>query len=186
MYAIQRLELEHENILAFTNYAQDLAISIMEGAEINRDQLKKMVAFIRIYCDGHHHKKEEDYLFKRMVEDLGDLAVKLVRQGMMVEHDLARKCVIDLDGALDAYDQDPSPKNRLEVISYLMAYVHLLRDHAQKENKVVYPFAVKHLSKEAMDWVDQETKAVEDREESKKIYRDFREFIKEIPQESQD
>ncbi|MBS4871522.1 MAG: hemerythrin domain-containing protein [Peptoniphilus sp. oral taxon 375] len=186
MYAIQRLELEHENILAFTDYAQDMALSIMEGEDLDLDQLKKMVAFIRTYCDQHHHQKEEDYLFKRMEEDLGDLAVKLVQHGMIVEHNLARKYVMELDGAIDDYGQDPSPKNRLEILSYLMAYVHLLRDHAEKENKVVYPFAAKHLSKEAMDWVDQKTKDVEDLEESKKIYRDFEEFIRFKPEESQD
>ena len=58
---------------------------------------------------------------------------------MIVEHNLARKYVMELDGAIDSYGQDPSPKNRLEILSYLMAYVHLLRDHAEKENKVSIP-----------------------------------------------
>lgn len=177
MYTIDVLERDHKNIVAFTDFAQDLAISIMEGGPVDRDLLRRMVSFIRTYCDHYHHQKEEDFLFKRMIEDLGDVALKLVNYGMMAEHNMARKHVLDLEMAIEAYEMDPGAKNRLEIISFLMAYVHLLRDHADKENKVVYPFALKHLSKEAWAWVDKETKKVEEGLESQKIYQDFQDFI---------
>lgn len=177
MYGIDVLETEHKNIVAFTDDMEALALSIMEGGKVDTGDLRRRVDFIRKYCDKHHHQKEEDFLFAKMVEELGDLGVKLIRHGMEVEHGLARKHVLDLEGAIGDFDEDPSPINRLQIISYLMAYVHLLRDHAKKENQVIYPFALDHLSKEALAWVDEKTRQVEEGEGTKKVYQDFKEFI---------
>lgn len=97
MYGIEILEKEHENILNFTNILEEKFINILDGKEnIDINFFEKAINFIRVYADGHHHKKEEDILFKYMLEDLGPLAEKLISSGMLVEHDLARFTTLEL------------------------------------------------------------------------------------------
>lgn len=163
MYGIEILEREHENILNFTNILEEKFINILDGKDdIDLKFFEKAINFIRVYADGHHHKKEEDILFKYMLEDLGDLADKLIRSGMLVEHALARFTTLELEKALKAYKSNPSTKNKLDIIGHGMAYVYLLRRHAEKENQVLYPFAAKNLSKERLDLINEESKAYEE------------------------
>lgn len=163
MYGIEILEREHENILNFTNILEEKFINILDGREdIDLKFFEKAINFIRVYADSHHHKKEEDILFKYMLEDLGPLADKLIRSGMLVEHDLARFTTLELEKALKAYEADPSTKNKLDIIGHGMAYVYLLRRHAEKENQVLYPFAEKNLSKDRLNLINKETKAYEE------------------------
>lgn len=163
MYGIEILEREHENILNFTNILEEKFINILDGKDdIDLKFFEKAINFIRVYADGHHHKKEEDILFKYMLEDLGDLADKLIRSGMLVEHDLAMFTTLELEKALKAYEPNPSTKNKLDIIGHGMAYVYLLRRHAEKENQVLYPFAAKNLSEKRLDLINEESKAYEE------------------------
>lgn len=43
-----------------------------------------------------------------------------------------------------------------------MAYVYLLRRHAEKENQVLYPFAANNLSEEKLNLINEETKTYEE------------------------
>lgn len=177
MYGIEILEREHKNILNFTNILEEKFINIVDGREdIDLKFFEKAITFIRVYADGHHHKKEEDILFKYILEDLGSLADKLIRSGMLVEHDLARFTTLELEKALKAYESDPSTKNKLDIIGHGMAYVYLLRRHAEKENQVLYPFAAKNLSEERLDLINKESKAYEE-SFNKDLLVDFEIFL---------
>ncbi|MDO5028488.1 MAG: hemerythrin domain-containing protein [Bacillota bacterium] len=163
MYGIEILRKEHANILNFTNILEEKFINILAGQEdLDPDFFLRGVDFIRTYADAHHHKKEEDILFKYMLEDFGAIADKLIRSGMLVEHDLARFTTSEFEKALLLYKEDPSTKNKLDILAHGMNYAYLLRRHANKENDVLYPFAEKNMSKERLDLVDQETKVYEE------------------------
>lgn len=77
------------------------------SALVDVPDFKKMVDFIRKYADKIHHGKEEEFLFKVMMEELGAMGDNLIRHGMLVEHDIGRLYVSDLDGALDQYAENP-------------------------------------------------------------------------------
>lgn len=181
MYGIEVLERDHRNIVHFTDCLEEEALKILQGQEINLDYLRESIRFIRLFCDKYHHQKEEDLLFKRMVFEIGDLAKKLIHNGMLVEHNLARSYVLKLEESLEAYEKSPEDIHRLNILSYIMAYVHLLRDHANKENVAVYPFGENHLSKEGKDWVDEETRKFEEDPQTKALYEEFASFIEENP-----
>lgn len=170
MYGIKILEEEHDNILRFTTFIRGAIGKVLEG---DRDLLKEvpvMIDFVRNYADDHHHGKEELILFNYMLEDLGPVAEKVVRQGMLVEHDQARHIISSLEEAYAGYEKDPSTEKLVDVIGLLYNYAFLLEAHASRENTVVYPFAEKNLSDGRLQAVDEETKAFEEKHGERREY----------------
>lgn len=153
---ISMLENEHENISNFVNEVEDECIIFMEKNIIDIEKFKGFVNYIRTYADGTHHKKEEDILFREMLDRLGKIAENLVKNGMLVEHDLARLYVMELENAIIRYEKCPNPKDKICILGNAMSYVYLLRRHIDKENEVVYPYARKNFSEEVMNKLSEE------------------------------
>ncbi|MDD7363586.1 MAG: hemerythrin domain-containing protein [Peptoniphilus sp.] len=161
MYGIDVLENEHAQILRFTSIIRRFLVRALEGEVLFDGEVASMIDFIRHYSDAHHHGKEEEILFRYMLEDLGPVAEKIVRQGMLVEHDQARNIVRRLDEARVRYEEEKTTENLLDVFGLLYNYAFLLEAHAERENTVVYPFAEKNLSEARLEHIDEETKAFE-------------------------
>lgn len=153
---IDTLRRQHENLEHFTAELKASCIHFMETGELNRKAFREAVAFIRSYADEQHHRKEEDGLFAAMLEHLGEPARKLIRGGMLVEHEMARHLTAELEEALDAYEREPSAEHKLEILSAAMGYCQLLKRHIQKENEVVYPFAERALPREVLEQLDRD------------------------------
>lgn len=145
--SIDYLEKEHDEILSFCDRMEEKCLEIL-GGELDIDFFRNAINFIRNYADGFHHKKEEDILFKTMLENLGPLAEKVVRGGMLVEHQMARSYVMELENNLNLFEESKSDLKKLYILTNAMSYVSLLREHAKKENQTVYPFADKNLSED--------------------------------------
>jgi len=156
MNSIKILTEEHDNILRMLDVLHHASLMNLSGSPINIADFRKMVDFIRLYADKTHHGKEEQFLFKAMVEELGTMGENLVRHGMLVEHDIARLYVSDLDAGLSAYEEAPAEETRLAVLVAAGSYEQLLRRHIQKENDVVFPFGEKNLSGPSVKWVERE------------------------------
>lgn len=162
MYGIELLVDEHKNILKFIEILRGKCKDIMNGADVDTDLFRKYIDFARNYADNHHHGKEEQILFRVMTENLGPVADKLVRQGMLVEHDLGRLYMANLEEALASYDIDKNEDSKLDIIANAVGYGHLLRRHIDKEDNVVYTYAERELSVELLEAVNGETKKFED------------------------
>lgn len=158
MYIFEILRKEHENIRAFTDKLETMAIKFMEKNEISFTDYTEAIKFIRTYADKRHHQKEEKILFKVMLENLGEMANNLINHGMIVEHNLARLYVWELEFALKDYKQKPTTALKLKIITNTMSYVYLLRRHIDKENNAVYPYASKNLSKDLIEQLNQSAK----------------------------
>lgn len=143
-----KLNEEHERILTFCDYVRTTCEACVEKRAVPVAEFRSMIHFIRDYSDGHHHRKEEKILFQEMVDRLGSVAVNLVQHGMLVEHDLARLLVKDLEQALNEYEQTSSGRSLLNVVANAIGYCNLLERHIEKEKTVVYPYAEKHLGPE--------------------------------------
>ncbi len=76
--------------------------------------------------------------------------MNLVQHGMLVEHDLARLLVKDLEKTLKEYEQNSSVRSLLNVIANGVGYCNLLERHIEKENTVVYPYAEKHRGQDVI------------------------------------
>lgn len=157
MYGIDLLINEHENILAFTDYMRSICYDILEGKDVDTSLLRECIAFGRNYADKHHHGKEEKILFRVMLEKLGPVAEKLIRNGMYVEHDLGRYHMGELEQALECFEKEHSVANKLNIISNAAGYADLLKRHIEKEDTVCYSFALRMLSDEDKKQIDEET-----------------------------
>ena len=104
---------------------------------------------------------------------MGPVADKLVTNGMLVEHDLGRANVLALETALNEYRKTPTPELKLDILSYAMAYAHLLQLHIEKENSVVYPFAERSLSAEDFKDINEKSEAFEAEKEKEGVQKGF-------------
>lgn len=160
MDAIKYMNVEHENILRFVKVARKMAQNILENKKIDFNDFELAVSFIKEYADKFHHQKEEDILFNKMVENLGDVAVKVINHGMIVEHDFGRLYVSDMIDSLNKLKQNQD-EHKLDLIASIISYTKLIERHIEKEDKVIYNFAKRELKKEIMDIVNLESMEIE-------------------------
>ncbi len=146
---------EHKLIKRMLEVIRKACIGIVNGKDIDYADFDKMIDFVRNYADNHHHGKEEKILFNKMINEIGGAAEKLVRFGMLVEHDLGRLFMKNLEEALLAVgngDEDA----KVDVIANAVSYTHLLNRHIEKEDNIAYPFAKRELSSETIKKIDSE------------------------------
>ena len=155
---IQNLEAEHDKILAFIDTFENDLMNFMNTDEFHLEVYTNAISFVRVFADKQHHQREEQILFRYMIEHGGAAAEKLVRHGMLVEHDQARYYIKQLEDAINRYQNDKTLIDKLTILTYGKAYCDLLRNHIDKENKVVYPFAKKTLSEQLFTQIEIEDK----------------------------
>lgn len=151
---------EHKNIKRMLQVVRKACYGVMNGKEIDYTDFENMIDFIRSYADKNHHGKEEKILFNKMVDEIGGAAEKLVKFGMLVEHDMGRLFIKELEEAL-AKVKAGDIEAKLDVIANAISYTHLLTRHIDKEDNVVYTFAKRELSQEILDGVNTECEAFE-------------------------
>lgn len=152
---------EHKNIKRMLQVVRKACLDIMNGKEIDYSDFDKIIDFIKNYADKHHHEKEEVILFDKMVNEIGGPAEKLVKFGMLVEHNLGRLYIKDLEEAL-VRAKEGVEEGKLDVIANAVSYTQLLFRHIDKEDNVAYPFAKRELSLETMNRITMECKAFEE------------------------
>lgn len=180
MYSIELMVKEHENILKFIETVRAACCHILEGGEVYTDDFEKMILFSRNYADKHHHGKEELILFSKMTEHLGKIAEKLINHGMLVEHDLGRLHISDLETALNQYKKDPKTIYKLGIIAGATGYANLLTRHIDKENNAVFTYAEKNLPPEALEIVDNLVKDFEKDANDNKVQEKYLGILEEL------
>lgn len=151
---------EHKNILRMLKVVRKACNKLLQNEEISYEDFDKMIDFIRNYADAHHHGKEEKFLFKEMIDNLGKLGTNLVTHGMLVEHDWGRLFAHELEEALERVKAGDEG-SKLDVIANAIGYANHLARHIAKEDEVVYTFASKQLAPEIMERVDKQTEDFE-------------------------
>ena len=154
MDAIETLMNEHRVIERVLDGLVAFAEDTRRKGATEKEELSRFVTFVREFADACHHGKEENVLFRAMVEhgfprNGGPIAV------MLHEHDQGRALVSVLakhatqDGAW-------SDADRQEVADAAGAFSEMLRAHIHKEDAILYPMAEQHLPPEAMEAVSAE------------------------------
>lgn len=101
------------------------------------------VDFIRNYADRFHHAKEEDVLFKALVEG-GMPEQNSPVAAMLLAHDQGRAFVRGMEAAAkQALSGKPAPV--AEIAENARGYIALLRDHIDKEDNILYPLSERIL-----------------------------------------
>lgn len=168
MNPIEKLEAEHQNILKGISLLQEGADRLEKGDKVSADFFRKLIDFIRNYADKYHHAKEEDILFVEM-EKAGFPTSGGPVGVMLFEHDQGRGFVSRMADAVEKYDSGESSALST-IVENAHGYIYLLRQHIEKEDKVLYPMAANALGDtgvEAMqgdfDRVEKEKTGTEER-----------------------
>lgn len=131
--ATQDLRKEHEAIL----YVLQILDKMMEADSLDAENLLRhygeVVYFLKIFADKCHHGKEENYLFKELVNkgipnEGGPVGV------MLQEHTQGRDYIAQMAKNLD-------DKNISGFSNAAIQYRDLLRRHIDKENNVLFMMA---------------------------------------------
>ncbi|MFV0519254.1 MAG: hemerythrin domain-containing protein [Lachnospirales bacterium] len=150
MKGIDILIYEHKHIKRMLRIMRKASIDILEGRAIFYEDFTLMIDFVRNYADSHHHGKEEKYLFDKMLVELGLVAEKLIKNGMLVEHDLGRLYIQQLEESLVKV-KSGEVEAKVDVIANAIGYCNLLTRHIDKEDNVVFTFALKELSSKGIE-----------------------------------
>lgn len=179
MNGIQLMMAEHQLILRMLNVIRAACYKLLKTGRYNSEDFQVMIDFVRRYADAHHHGKEEQILFNLMVEQLGIAAEKLVTHGMLVEHDLGRLHINQLERALCEYEKG-NEYAVLDIIANAIGYTDLLKRHIDKEDRVVYTFAEKNLPQEALETLNHECELFEKTQEDLGIQIKYQKIVSEL------
>lgn len=138
--ATQDLRKEHEAILYVLQILDKMMESDSRDSENMLRYYGEVVYFLKIFADKCHHGKEENYLFKELVNkgipnEGGPVGV------MLQEHAQGRDYIAQMSKSVD--DQNISGFNNAAV-----QYRDLLRRHIDKENNVLFTMADKVINEQ--------------------------------------
>lgn len=142
----QVLSDEHQTILKTLTVMLAECDAIEAGQELNTAFFNKAIAFIKNYADKFHHAKEEDILFKVMLENVDHLHCNPIPV-MLHEHDEGRAFVQGMEAGI-------ADNNASSIIQNARGYCMLLEQHIYKEDNVLYPMAEEALSEEQKELVN--------------------------------
>ena len=139
--ATQDLRKEHEAILYVLQILDKMIDSKRRDAEIVLRYYGEVVYFLKIFADKCHHGKEENFLFKELVNkgipnEGGPVGV------MLQEHAQGRDYIAQMAKGVE--DQ-----NIIGFKSAAIQYRDLLRRHIDKENNVLFMMADKVLDEQS-------------------------------------
>ncbi len=173
----QVLKDEHALILEALDALERKIFALEAGAAPDRAYFEKAVEFLRTFADKCHHGKEENLLFKTMVDrgfplQGGPIAV------MLSEHDTGRSLIRGIAGGASALERDPGATQ--QIIQNGRGYIQLLRAHIDKENTVLFPMADNVLSPEDQAHLGKEFERFEEEETGAGVHEASLKLLEEL------
>ncbi|MCB2305404.1 hemerythrin domain-containing protein [Clostridium estertheticum] len=153
MNAIDLMIEEHKLIKRMLAVTRKISIKVLNNEEVDYNDFNKVIDFVRNFADKHHHNKEEVILFKKMGDILGERIANGPIMGMLVEHDLGRLFIGNLETALIKFKGGDND-SRVDIIANAIGYTDLLYRHIEKEDTTIYTFAQRKLNKEQLSEID--------------------------------
>lgn len=179
MNAIELMMEEHKIIKRMLVVVRKFSIKVLNNEAIDYNDFNSVIDFVRNYADKHHHNKEEVILFKKMSEVLGERIEKGPIMGMLVEHDLGRLFMGNLEIALGKFKAGDSD-SRVDIIANAIAYTDLLNRHIDKEDTAIYTFAQNRLSKEQLEEIDAKCFDVENEATKNRLQDKYIKLLNEL------
>ncbi|HYF83794.1 MAG TPA: hemerythrin domain-containing protein [Clostridia bacterium] len=179
MKSIDILVEEHRYIKMVLKEIRRQCVEIVRGEDIDFQLFYNVIDFVRNFADKYHHKKEEDRLFNIMAEQLELGVVSGPIAGMLMEHDIGRAHIKDLENALKEC-QKGNMDAKVDIIANAIGYEQLLLKHIDKEDNAIYKHAERRLSKETLEKLDTEFEAVEKDSQNTATRNKYIEFAKSL------
>lgn len=184
MNCIELMVEEHKAAKRMLVVMRKYCYKVLKNDQIDYEDFYRMIDFVKTFVDEHHHGKEEKLLFNQMKDKLGVVAQKLITHGMLVEHDLGRLHIQQLEAALKkVIGGDEQAK--LDLIANAISYCDLLNRHIDKEDAVVYTYANNNLDQETLDQINMECKAFEARAQEQETQDKYMAILEEMERRAQ-
>jgi hemerythrin-like domain-containing protein len=140
------LEEEHALILRALDVLEAGLARVEAGVSVSGAFFGDLAEFFRTFADRHHHGKEEEILFRYMVEEM-DYSPRSGPVGVLSsEHKIGRAHVRAMSEAASLLEADPDSARRL--VDEGRAYLSLLRAHIEREDHKVFPVVEDFLGPE--------------------------------------
>ena len=171
MKATEILMAEHRIIEGVLDALDEGAKRLDTGAHVPNDFFLGAAEFIRGFADDCHHRKEEGVLFKALVrhgfpEHEGPVGM------MLAEHAEGRRLTQELlAAALRLQEGDPGAA--ATIARNARAYAALMRQHIQKEDRVLYVMAEQAIPPDEQDGMAVEFERVEREEAGRGVHEKF-------------
>lgn len=114
-----------------------------------------------------------------MGEVLGERVANGPIMGMLVEHDLGRLFIRNLETSLVKFKAGDSD-SRVDIIANAIGYTDLLYRHIEKEDTTIYTFALRKLSKEQLEEIDEACFEVETEATKNKLQYSYVTLLSEL------
>ena len=134
MKPIGPLMWEHRLIEEMLKKVEEEVGNIREKKRLNPVYIDTVVDFIRIYADRTHHGKEEDLLFKALVNKPLTADLRRIMDELVAEHIYSRKAVGRLVEAKEQYVKGNQAMLD-EVVAILLDLATFYPVHISKEDK---------------------------------------------------
>lgn len=170
---------EHINIRRMLKVVREVSYRVMALGDFDVEDFPRIIDFIRVYADQHHHGKEEDILFETMNKNIEKLAKSGAITGMYIEHDLGRLYIGNLEKAIDQYNNGVD-EARLDIIANAISYTDLLDRHIEKEDTAMYRLAENMLDDNNKSYIEDECKNVEDRASETGLQDKYLELLNQL------
>ena len=182
MQATEILMEEHQVIMRVLAALEKSARRLEAGEPVQAAFFVESADFIKGFADGCHHKKEEGVLFPAMIEaglpkDAGPVAV------MLAEHEEGRRLTRGMRQAAEKLAQGEQAA-RQEITSNAMGYVHLLRQHIQKENYILFPMADKIIPPDRQPQVNADFDRIEHEETGEGVHEKYLALAERLEQQA--
>ena len=138
MKSTKLLTTDHELILEALHVLDEMNTELQKGKNVNRDDIRSLLTFLREFADGCHHVKEEAIFFPALIQ-AGMALEDGPLQVMTYEHERARSLAAAMQDAIGCKRMD-------HFVMYSGRYVKLMSDHIEKENWVLFDRADQILS----------------------------------------
>lgn len=146
MKATEELKHEHRATERMLDLLDRICDRLEDGLAVEPNHLVELLDFIRTFTDQCHHGKEEAFLFPAM-EEAGVEIIGGPIGVMLQEHEIGRAHVEQLANAIGRYRAGDRTAAGAIVLN-ARAYVRHLRQHIEKEDKVLFPMAEASLTPE--------------------------------------
>ena len=140
---IQVLMNEHEVISSVEGIIQSLDKNWETDEDKYAEKVKQLLRFFREYSDSFHHHKEEQVLFKELIDN-PDFTLDDIITELEDHHEMFRATVGEIQEAVDQ-------KEWSKVQNLLERYINDLLDHIAVENDELFIMAESLFSEEELE-----------------------------------
>jgi hemerythrin-like domain-containing protein len=130
---IQVLINEHDVIVTAEEIINLINNTWQQNEEKYIENVKKLILFFREYSDEFHHKKEEDILFKELMNN-PDFLLKDIISELENHHEMFRETVVEIEEAINNKEFEKAQKK-------LNSFINDLLDHIAVENDELFSMA---------------------------------------------